>query len=293
MKIMEKIFGKWYQNSFVKLVVEIVFIVLPIAFAIRTFIFGLYQVPSESMETTFLVGERFFADKLSYWFRKPKRGEIISLNDPVYPYSNNPVKRLYEKYLSPNISSWTKRVIAIPGDHIKGTIEDGHPIIYLNDKKLDETAYVNKYPIIMTYIKPITLSAGTHTQVINHQFKSYDPTLPWDKQIFYKIDPDKIVIDIRTNKPIIRMPNTPNEKAKDIFEYKLGENQYFVRGDNRRGSYDSSDWGPLNGELIHGRIVFRIWSMDTDEPWLILDLLKNPIGFWKKIRWSRCLQWIK
>ena len=56
---------------------------LTIVFLIRTFGFGLYQVPSGSMETTMLVGERFFADKFTYLFTAPKRGDIISMNEPI------------------------------------------------------------------------------------------------------------------------------------------------------------------------------------------------------------------
>lgn len=47
------------------------FILLLIAFFIRTFFYGLYQVPTGSMETTMLVGERFLAEKLSVWFSSP------------------------------------------------------------------------------------------------------------------------------------------------------------------------------------------------------------------------------
>ena len=52
------------QQSFFSSVVEFIFLLM-IVFFVRTFFFGLYQVPTGSMETTMLVGERFFADKLS------------------------------------------------------------------------------------------------------------------------------------------------------------------------------------------------------------------------------------
>ena len=68
-------------------------------FLIRTFVFGLYQVPTGSMETTMLVGERFFADKFTYLFSKPKHGHVISLNSPLYEYSDNKFKRLFEEYV--------------------------------------------------------------------------------------------------------------------------------------------------------------------------------------------------
>ena len=60
-------------------------------------------------------------------------------------------------------------------------------------------------------------------------------------------------------------------------------------GDNRLGSYDSRGWGPLdtNKVLIHGKIKFRIWSLDTNYGWPIFDLLKHPIDFWSRVRWRR------
>ena len=44
-------------------------------------------------------------------------------------------------------------VIGVPGDHIKGVIEDGKPVVYVNGKKLDEQAYINKYPLILVMEK--------------------------------------------------------------------------------------------------------------------------------------------
>src|SRR3989337_1425775 len=104
---------------------EFAFLLL-IVFLIRTFGFGLYQVPSGSMETTLLVGERFFADKFSYLFREPAYGDVISFNEPPvsFNYSNNKLVNLFQRYVW-GPSNWTKRVIGIPGDEVHGVIEDG------------------------------------------------------------------------------------------------------------------------------------------------------------------------
>jgi len=136
------------KSGFLASVREFVVLLL-IVFLIRTFGFGLYQVPTGSMETTMLVGERFFADKFSYIFRKPRRSEIIAMNDPTYDYSDNTFVNVFQRYVW-GPANWTKRVIGIPGDRIRGTIEDGKPAVYLNGKKLDEP-YLNKYPLIYVW----------------------------------------------------------------------------------------------------------------------------------------------
>ena len=80
--------------------------------------------------------------------------------------------------------------------------------------------------------------------------------------------------------------------ASDVFHLVLGEKQYWLMGDNRLNSGDSRMFGPVDGRLIHGRILFRIWSVDSNEDWWILDLIKHPIDFWTRVRWGRFLQWI-
>lgn len=287
MKLLELIFGRWYHIPGVKVVVELLFVILPVAFTIRTFGFGLYQVPSCSMETTFLVGERFVADKFTYWVRTPKRGEMIAFNAPDksltpkgYRYSTNSFVNLLQRYVW-GPENWTKRVIGMPGDHVKGVIEDGHPAIYVNGEKLDESGYVNKYPLIVV------------CKNYNYcDLKSFDPALSWDKQPFYRIDPETIMFDRKSKKPVIYEPGTPLHDDKDVFDVKLNDHQYWVMGDNRLGSEDSRFWGPLDSKLIHAKIVFRIWSIDSSESWQLLDLIKHPISFWKKIRLSRCLQFV-
>lgn len=287
MNLIKRVLGGWYDNTFIRMAFEVIFVIVPIAFLIRTFGFGLYQVPTESMETTLLAGERFFADKLSYWVRKPQRGEIVAMNCPIIEYSPNTFINLWQRYISWNVENWTKRVIGIPGDHVQGVIEQGTPVVYVNEKKLDESNYLNKYPLIVLWKTPEELRRSHGRCQWN--LRSIDPRLPYDKQPFYTIDSRLLVKDevTREPKPLI-YPGTPI--PQDVFDVKLQENQYWVMGDNRLGSGDSREWGPLDGNLIHGRIVFRIWSADSTESWWFIDLLRNPMTFWKKIRWRRCCQ---
>lgn len=264
---------------------QIVLIVIA-AFFIRTFFYGLYQVPTGSMETTILVGDRFWADKLTVWFKPPQRGDIIAFNEPTYPYSKNSLVNWFQRYLW-GPTNWTKRVIGIPGDHVRGVIEDGKPVIYLNDKKLDEP-YLNKYPLLAVYMNDPESTPNGLQCIIQ---KSVDLSRKdLEKQPFYHIKPNYIALD-REGKPQLLYPGTPLNR--DVFDVKLGDDEYWAMGDNRLGSSDSRVWGVLKGKLIHGKIIFRIWSLDSSEDWWIVDLIKHPVDFWKRIRWGRSFQRVR
>lgn len=285
----------WYNRPKSKTadLFESLLLFLPLAFLIRTVGFGLYNVPTGSMETTMLVKEGFFADKLTPYFMPFHRGDIISFNDPNYAYSDNVLRRWWQMYAWGPVNI-TKRIIGLPGDRVKGTIEDGKPVIYVNGKKLDEP-YLNRYPVLQTF---------NLNRERKEALKSIDEQKPFDEQPFYRISRAEKIFGEQFaglyGVPVIRYPDTPclnsaidsyNPRSQaDEFEIALEPNQYWVMGDNRQGSWDSRWWGPLDGTLIHGKIVFRLWSLDSDESWIIIDLLKHPIDFWRRVRWGRFLQ---
>jgi signal peptidase I len=292
MQVFRKVKDWYYRpnKSTIAQYIETFIIILPIAFVIRTFLYGFYQVPTGSMEVTMLVGDRFFADKFSVLFYPPKHGDIITFNAPDYDYSDNRYMRLFQRYVW-GPSNWTKRVVGIPGDHVKGVIEDGKPVIYLNGQMLEEN-HVNKHPLVAVF------KQGTFPP---WSFKSWDKDYSYEDQPFYRLDE----MGVRTAARIlshygeesIRYPYTPvvngHGNVVDEYDVHLGPDEYWVLGDNRRASNDSRFWGPLKKEHIHGKIIWRLFSIEGNDSWLIIDLLKNPIDFFKRIRWSRFFQRVR
>lgn len=77
-----------------------------------------FQIPSESMVPTLLVGDRLVADGWAFWGKDPKRGEVIVFDFPPEPKTK-----------------FVKRVIGIPGDEV--ALRQGE--LYLNGKIVPQT----------------------------------------------------------------------------------------------------------------------------------------------------------
>src|SRR5262249_7205224 len=102
--------------------------IVVIAIFIVTFIVQAFQIPSESMENTLLIGDYLLVDKLHFGehdflgqvlpYRKVKRGDIVVFHYPLDP-------RLH----------FVKRAIGVPGDHIRLI----NRRVYINGVPLEES----------------------------------------------------------------------------------------------------------------------------------------------------------
>lgn len=77
-----------------------------------------------------------------------------------------------------------------------------------------------------------------------------------------KVENNSVYVNGRLLKEPYLQPNIPTPSGSFLTEgqqVKVGDNQYFVFGDNRTHSSDSREWGPVTREEIVGRVFFRYW----------------------------------
>ena len=106
------------------------FPVLAIVLVLRSFLVEPFQIPSGSMKPTLEVGDFILVNKFAYGIRLPVLDtKVIEVEDPqrgdvmVFRYPSDP-----------NIN-YIKRVIGLPGDHIRYTSDKR---LFINDKPVAE-----------------------------------------------------------------------------------------------------------------------------------------------------------
>ena len=130
-----------------------ILIAVVIAIVIKYFVGTPTVVQQDSMFSTLVQGDRLIMNRISKTFKNmPNRGDIITFEAPSKTYINegevdksNPVAKydnepesIFGKFtyhvLEINKTSYIKRVIGVPGDHIE--IKEGN--VYRNGEKLEE-----------------------------------------------------------------------------------------------------------------------------------------------------------
>ncbi len=115
-------------------------VTIVIAVFVITFLLQAFQIPSESMEDTLLIGDYLLVDKVHFgnggiWghilpYRSIQRGDIIVFRYPVHP-----------------VQHFVKRVIGIPGDHIRMVDKR----VFVNGKPLSEPYVVYRSAALDVY----------------------------------------------------------------------------------------------------------------------------------------------
>lgn len=98
-------------------------IAIVIALLFRTFVAEVYVVPSGSMLETIQEGDRLVGEKVSFHFRSPEQGEVVTFLDP-----------------EDHQTILIKRVIAVGGQTVD--LQDG--TVYVDGQALDEPYTLGK-----------------------------------------------------------------------------------------------------------------------------------------------------
>ncbi|MFR0586916.1 signal peptidase I [Bifidobacterium pseudolongum] len=108
--------------------------VLPVlvVLGLRLFVFGLYAIPSGSMENTIMPGDRVITTHLSPRPIALRRGDIIVFKDPANWLANEGATHNSDRLI--------KRLIGLPGDTVE-CAGNGAPIV-INGVPIDESAYL-------------------------------------------------------------------------------------------------------------------------------------------------------
>ena len=126
---------KGFLRSALSLLVTVGLIVCA-AWALRTFVFQAYEIPSGSMEDTIMTGDNVFSEKITYYSSDPKVGDIVTFQDPEIPSR-----------------TLIKRVVATEGQTVQ--LIDGK--VYVDGKELDEpyTDGKESWPLVSSFGSPV------------------------------------------------------------------------------------------------------------------------------------------
>jgi signal peptidase I len=185
-----------------------------------SFVVQAFKIPSQSMEKTLLVGDHLLVNKFIFggrgeWYEKflpyrpIKRGDIIVFK---YPYQDHP--------------HYVKRVIGLPGDHLK---------------MVDQQIYVNGKLLYEPYVV-------------------HDPTAPYDPLNYNFPPPSNQMI---TSSVLPEWAADIHNYVQGD-ELIVLPGKYFAMGDNRDRSSDSRYWGFVDRDAIMGRPFLIYWSVNTD-----------------------------
>ena len=114
------LFRSFLKEAFSWVMVVVCAFVL--AFFVTNFVIIKAEVPTGSMISTIMIGDRLIGNRLAYLFSDPERGDIV-----MFPYPDNEE----EIYI--------KRVIGVPGDTVQ--VKEG--VLYLNGEVFEED-YLNE-----------------------------------------------------------------------------------------------------------------------------------------------------
>ncbi len=222
---------------------------------IQRFYIGNFKIPTGSMIPTIEVGDRVFADMVSYKFTGPKRNSIIVFKEPIE-----------------NKVLYTKRAMGLPGETVK--IQDG--TLYINGEATNFRQYSNlgigdnEWRIPKKGDKLEIIPAGNYNKARNYtaiDIEKIQKELKYNSASVYEFMPNlKFVVNGEETGLILDFIHDKDVVAKlmvgETVQVTLDDDYYLALGDNTDNSFDSRYWGFVKGSRIRGRALVRFWPLN-------------------------------
>ena len=265
-----------------------------IAFVLRVTCVEAYQIPTESMVPSLLIGDIYMIEKISmgnvlpmvHWklpgFATPQRNDIVVFVSPEWKSPGllqEIVTMLSFGQINldntiENPKNLVKRIIALPGDTVSmsnqrlivnGENPEYSPSGLLLNKKYYETfeeRSMGKSRIVQ-HIKGLSRDEYGMGNPLIFDFapirvpKKGD-TIALKEVGFHYKELMKQLIERETGKTVTHTrDNRLLMDNREIDEWTASQNYYFGMGDNRDESYDCRYFGFIPEQNIFGRILFR------------------------------------
>jgi len=245
--------AKYYKK--ILYYVETIGTALILVVIIQRFYIGNFKIPTGSMIPTIEVGDRVFADMVSYKFTGPKRNSIIVFKEPIE-----------------NKVLYTKRAMGLPGETVK--IQDG--ILYINGEATNFRQYSNlgigdnEWRIPKKGDKLEIIPAGNYNKARNYtaiDIEKIQKELKYNSASVYEFMPNlKFVVNGEETGLILDFIHDKDVVAKlmvgETVQVTLDDDYYLALGDNTDNSFDSRYWGFVKGSRIRGRALVRFWPLN-------------------------------
>ena len=259
-KFADKLIAKYnigWEKGFKTLLryIETIVVAGVLVVVIQRFYIGNFVIPTGSMIPTIKVGDRIFANMVTYKFTNPERNDIIVFKEPIQ-----------------NKDLYTKRAMGLPGE----TIKIQNKTLYINGEATDFRKYTNLGIEDQEWVVP---KKGDKLEIIpagdyNTAYKNANLNIA------------EVQKDLKSNSYLVEnlMPNLKfyvngKETGKILdfihdekilselmkgnkVELSLSQDYFLVLGDNTEHSFDSRMWGFVAKDRIRGKALVRFWPLN-------------------------------
>ncbi len=251
--------------SWLRELMTIIVVAVVASIGIRSFLVELFNIPSESMLPTLMIGDYLVVTKYSYGYsrhsfpfspplfkgrlfdRTPQRGDVVVFKLP-----------------RDGRTDYIKRVIGLPGDRIQ---------------MVGGQLFINGKPVKREHVADFRVRVSPHNRCPHFMQEEDSQGRRWCRYPQYRET----------------LPNGVSYLTLDIEQQSREDNtrtftvppgHYFMMGDNRDNSADSRlprsiGVGYVPAENLVGRAEFIFFSTDGSARWW------NPISWFTAVRWER------